>query len=339
MKRNINLIVVSILLIATLILGVSAGSRQSTSNTNELIIWTSDSFISSWGPGPAVAERFEELTGIRIIWEGHSGAGTMLSRLLHEGSSADADIILGIDQNMAGRLLESGLLESYRPIGAERIFPELIFDPSFRLIPMDYSYFAFVYDSETITNPPRSLEDLTRPEYRDGIVLIDPRTSSVGLGLFGWVKEVYGEGWRDYWRRLSPSILTVSGGWSAAYGLFTRGEAPLVLSYTTSPGYHLEFEDSERFKAAIFPGGHPLQIEAGGLVRAGGNKENARRFMDFMISPDFQDIIPLTNWTYPVIDIPLPDSFRINPKSDISFIAPPVSEAELNEWASLMAVR
>ena len=333
MKKKLQFKVVSLLIVAILIFGISAGRRERP--TDEIIIWTSDSFISNWGPGPAVAEKFEELTGIKITWEGHEGVGTALSRLLHEGASANADIIIGIDQNLAPRILESGLLEPYRPAGAERILPELTLDPSFRLIPMDYSFFAFVYDSEAITNPPGSLEDLTRPEFNNRIILIDPRTSSVGLGFFGWVKEVYGEGWRDYWRRLSPSILTVAGGWSSAYGLFTRGEAPLVLSYTTSPGYHLEYENTERFRAAIFTGGHPMQIETAGILRAGRNRQNAQKFLDFMVSPDFQNIIPLTNWTYPVIDIPLPDSFRINPKSDESFVAAPVTEAELNEWAAL----
>jgi thiamine transport system substrate-binding protein len=110
----------------------------------------------------------------------------------------------------------------------------------------------------------------------------------------------------------------------------------MVLSYTTSPAYHLEYEDTERYKAAIFTDGHALQIEATGLFAAAKNKDNAKLFLDFMLSPDFQSIIPLTNWMYPVIDLPLPSSFRINPKSDKPLLPSPVSEAELNEWAALM---
>jgi thiamine transport system substrate-binding protein len=201
---------------------------------------------------------------------------------------------------------------------------------------MDYSYFAIVYDSEKLSTPPARLEDLINPRFENALILIDPRTSSPGLGFFAWVKEVYGSNWQDYWRRLQPSILTIAEGWSSAYGLFTKGEAPMVLSYTTSPGYHLEYEETERYKAAIFSDGHPMQIEAAGLLSAAKNKENAKVFLDFMLSPDFQSIIPLTNWMYPVIDIPLPDSFRVNPKSDKSLMPGQVSEAELNEWAALM---
>ena len=110
----------------------------------------------------------------------------------------------------------------------------------------------------------------------------------------------------------------------------------MVLSYTTSPGYHLEYEETERYKAAIFSDGHAMQIEAAGLLKNAKNKNNAKAFLDFMISPEFQNIIPLTNWMYPVIDIPLPASFRVNPKSDKPLLPKAATEAELNEWAALM---
>ena len=302
-----------------------------------VVIWTYDSFNSEWGPGPDVSKAFEEKTGIKIAWVSHGDAGGILSRLLLEGSNSSADLILGLDQNLAGRALDSGLLEVYRPSGAENIFPELVLDPDYRLIPLDYSYFAIVYDSEKLPQPPLSLEELAEPKYGQSLILIDPRTSSPGLGFFGWVKEVYGSDWKNYWQRLQPSILTITEGWSSAYGLFTRGEAPMVLSYTTSPGYHLEYEETERYKAAIFTDGHPLQIEAAGLLSTAKNKDNAKAFLDFMVSPDFQSIIPLTNWMYPVIDIPLPASFRVNPKSDKPLRPGPVSETDLNEWAALMS--
>ena len=307
-------------------------------NENRVVIRTYDSFISEWGPGKEISETFEEKTGIKITWISHGDAGEILTRLLYEGEKSGADIVLGLDQNLATRILDTEILEEYKPNASNKIFPELIFDPSFRLIPMDYSYFSIVYDSEKLPLPPSSLEELTDRKFESSLILIDPRTSSVGLGFFCWVKEVYGSAWQDYWRRLKPSVLTIAEGWSSAYGLFTRGEAPMVLSYTTSPGYHLEYEHTERYRAAIFTDGHTIQIEAAGLLEAAKNKNNAKVFLDFMLAPDFQNIIPLTNWMYPVIDIPLPDSFRINPKSDKTLLGESATERELNEWAALMSL-
>lgn len=336
------------LLVAAVFLVFAPGCAKKNANVNEeeaqasakeAVIWTYDSFNSEWGPGAEIGERFLEQTGVAIKWVSHGDAGSMLSRLLLEGNSADADIILGLDQNYAERTLNSGLLEAYKPARADDIPDEIVIDKTFRLIPFDYSYFAIVYDSEKIPNPPQSLEDLTDPVYAKKLILMDPRTSSPGLGFLTWTKTVYRDGWKDYWKRLFPSILTIAEGWDTGYGLFTAGEAPLALSYTTSPGYHLEYEETERYKAAIFTDGHVIQVEVAGLLSHAKNKDNAKRFLDFMLSPSFQEVIPLTNWMYPVIDIPLPDSFKIAPKSDKPLDAAPVAQADINEWTALMSGR
>jgi thiamine transport system substrate-binding protein len=232
------------------------------------------------------------------------------------------------------RALSSGLFESYKPKGADKILPELLIDDTYTFIPFDYSYFSIIYDSEKIKDPPRSLDDLTKAEYKKSLILIDPRTSSPGLGFLTWTISTYKDKWQQYWHDLMPSVLTITPGWDTAYGLFTKGEAPLVLSYTTSPGYHLEYEQSERYRAALFEEGHPVQVEFGAILKTSPHKEAAKQFMDFMISEDFQNVIPLTNWMYTVIDIPLPESYRINTKPEKTLYTTPATEEELNEWTS-----
>jgi thiamine transport system substrate-binding protein len=311
-----------------------AAATQSAASLDTVVVWAYDSFISEWGPGEEIARRFTEKTGKAIQWESHEDAGALLARVLIEGKAAGADVILGLDQNMEHRALAGGLFEAYTPNGAERILPELRAG-NLTLVPFDYSYFAICYDSEKINTPPASLEDLCKSEYARKIILMDPRSSSPGLGMLAWTISAYGDAWGDYWRRLSPSVLTTAGGWSSGYGLFTSGEAPLVLSYTTSPGYHLEYENSERYRAAIFPDGHPIQIELAGLLASAPHKENAKLFLDFMLSNDFQELMPLGNWMYPVTDAALPDSVRVNTKPAKTIWPRPVTDAELDQWAAL----
>ena len=55
------------------------------------------------------------------------------------------------------------------------------------------------------------------------------------MGFLYWMHSVYGDDMAVAWQQLQPNILTVTPGWSEAYGLFLEGRAPLVLSYTTSP--------------------------------------------------------------------------------------------------------
>jgi thiamine transport system substrate-binding protein len=147
--------------------------------------------------------------------------------------------------------------------------------------------------------PPQSLDELVNGAYDGRIVLQDPRTSTPGLGFLVWMKAVYGEKAKDAWRKLRPRVLTVAPGWSEAYGLFTKGEAAMVLSYTTSPAYHAIAEKSDRYAALVFPEGHVLQTEVAGKIRASANAALADRFLAFMTGPGFQDAIPTGNWMLP----------------------------------------
>lgn len=323
----------------------AAGNREKTASPSsgeepkELVVWTYDSFTSEWGPGPKIAEAFKAATGITLRFVTQGDGGALLSKLIAEGKNADADVLLGIDQNLLQRALDAKILVPYKPAGAEGIPAELVLDDQFRLTPYDYGYFAIVYDSEKVKNPPKSLEDLAKPEFQRKLILMDPRTSTPGLGFLAWTRAVYGDAWQDYWKRLSPSILTVSDGWDTGYGLFTSGEAPMVLSYTTSPAYHLEYDKTERYRAALFAEGHAAQIEGAGLLATARRPGNARRFLDFMLTPAFQTVIPLTNWMYPIVETPLPDSYRIAPKPAVTLKTEAPSDATLAEWARIVGSR
>jgi len=307
----------------------------------DLVIYAYDSFASEWGPAPKVIPRFEALTGAKVTVISSGDAGAVLSRAILEKGDPQADLILGVDNSLLARALQEKVLEPYRSPNLSRVPAELQFDPTHSVTPFDYGYFAVVYDSQKVTDPPASLEDLASPRFRGKLILEDPRTSSPGLGFLLWTIAVYGERWQDYWRRLLPNVLTVAEGWDAAYGMFTSGEAPLVLSYTTSPAYHLENEKTERYRAAIFPEGHFMQVEGLGILKGARHLELARRFVDFALTEGFQSAIPLTNWMYPVDSgSRLPDSYRLAPKPGRSLSLPAQTiranqDRWLREWARL----
>jgi len=273
-----------------------------------------------------VVPLFEEATGIKVELIGAGDAGQVLARLIDEKKEPKADIIIGIDNHLLPKAISADVLDPYKPARASDIAAELVIDDDWRLTPFDWSTFAIIWDSEQLADPPLSLEDLTKSEYRKKLILMDPRTSTPGLGFLAWTKAVYGDDLAEYWKRLAPSVLTMAPGWDIGYGLFTRGEAPLVLSYSTSPAYHAEYETSGRYRALEFPEGHPVQIEGAGIVKHSKNRKAAEAFIDFMLSPEFQNAIPLTNWMYPVISAtPLPASFSYAPKPAKTLIIDPES--------------
>jgi len=281
----------------------------------QLVIYAYDSFASEWGPAPIVIPAFEKATGIKVELVVPGDAGQVLARAIDEKKAPVADILLGIDGNLLAKALSAEVLAPYKPAGREAIPARLVLDPQWRLTPYDWSSFAIMWDSEKLAVPPASLEDLTKPEYAKKLILMDPRTSTPGLGFVAWTQAAYGDSLADYWTRLKPSILTMSPGWDTGYGLFTAGEAPLVISYTTSAAYHAEYETAGRYRALEFTGGHPVQIEGAGIVARARHRKAAEAFIDFMLTREFQSALPLTNWMYPVIEsVELPASYYAAPK-------------------------
>jgi thiamine transport system substrate-binding protein len=166
-------------------------------------------------------------------------------------------------------------------------------------------------------------------------VVQDPRTSSPGLGLLLWVKQIFGDEADEAWAALAPRIVTVTRGWSEAYGLFLEGEADMVLSYTTSPAYHIAVEGEGRYRAAIFDEGHMMQVEVAAMVAGTDEPELARAFLAFMVSDGFQSAIPTGNWMYPAVTPAdgLPPAFGELGEPPISFLMPPDEvQANRSDW-------
>ena len=330
------------LLFTFLIGGCSKTGKEEYPETGKLVIYTYDSFASDWGPGPVVIPAFEKKTGISVELLALGDAGQALSRVIMEKDDPGGDIILGIDNNMLPQALAADVLVPYKSDGLKNVRNDLIFDKTGRLTPYDYGNFAIIYDSEAIEDPPESLEELASGSQDRSVILMDPRTSSPGFGFLLWTIAEYGDGYAEYWKRLRPKILTVTDGWDSGYGLFTAGEAPMVLSYTTSPAYHVEYEETDRYRAAVFANGNYGQIEGLGIIKGGPNPGPARAFVDFVLSPDFQKEIPLTNWMYPVInDVVLPESFDYAPAPDKTLLldAGEISEKRaewIDNWTKIM---
>jgi thiamine transport system substrate-binding protein len=309
----------------------------------DLTIYAYDSFVSEWGPAGVVVPKFEKKYGLDVEMISVGDAGQVLNRAILEKKKPKADIILGIDNNLLSKALDSDILMPYASANLKLIPNELIFDKTYHVTPFDHGFFAIVYDSVKLKNPPKSMEDLLKPEFRNKLILEDPRTSSPGLGFLLWTIKVYGEDYLEYWERLKPNILTITEGWDTAYGLFTSGEAPMVLSYTTSPAYHAEYEDTTRYKALIFKEGNYLQIEGAGILKGSKNIPAAKKFIDFMLTEDFQEEIPLTNWMFPVNkSVSLPDSFKYAPFPDINLSIDSYSIQKnqkkwINDWLKVVS--
>ncbi|HCH3860186.1 TPA: thiamine ABC transporter substrate binding subunit [Vibrio parahaemolyticus] len=328
MKPTLNLIALA---------AITSTSAFAAENT--LTIYTYDSFAADWGPGPKIEQAFEAKCGCDVNFVALDDGVSILNRLRLEGGNSKADIVLGLDNNLMAEAKKTGLLTEHNVDTANTVLPNGWSDTTF--VPYDYGYFAFVYNKEKLANPPKSMKELV--EARDDLKVIyqDPRTSTPGQGLMLWMKSIYGDDVTQAWQKLASKTVTVTKGWSEAYSMFLNGESDLVLSYTTSPAYHLIAENDSKFATANFSEGHYMQVEVAAKVKESKNSELADKFMNFILSDEFQSAMPMGNWMYPVTDVELPKGFETLsvPSKSLSFSADEVAKMRkswIREWQSAL---
>lgn len=303
-----------------------------------LTIYTYDSFISEWGPGPLIQKGFESQCDCQLKFVALDSSASLLNRVQMEGKSSEADIVLGLDTNLMALAEKTGLLAPAEVSLKGLSLPVKWDSPLF--VPYDYGYFAFIYDTEQLAEPPQSLAELIDTGDELKVIITDPRTSTPGLGLLLWMKQVFGDQAAARWQDFQDNILTVTKGWSEAYfSLFMNGEAPMVLSYTTSPAYHMAVEQTDRYQAAAFSEGHYLQVEVAAMLKNADDPALARKFLRYLISPEAQAELPLTNVMYPVVDLgdELPAEFDrlVNPVQTLMYTPDEVASHRktwVEEW-------
>jgi thiamine transport system substrate-binding protein len=303
-----------------------------------LTVYAGDYFTSEWGPGPKIEEGFEAICACDLQFS----TGDLLPRLLLEGKRTKADVVIGLTSDVTRRARETGLFAPHGQDNAALTLPIDWTDDTF--LPFNYGHTAFIYDKERMASPPADFDALRALPDDVKIVIQDPRTSIAGLALVLWVQAVYGEEAGAFWADIADNILTVTKDWSASYGLFTDGEADMVLSYTTSPAYHMFAEEDFTKKAAIFPEGHYFMVETVARIAGTEQPELADQFMAYVLSEEFQRMIPTANWSLPAAlpraewpdgwsELPLPEKVLFYSEDE----AAEVQKAAIETWRAQLS--
>ncbi len=250
-----------------------------------------------------------------------------------------ADVVFGVDTTFLSRALEADVFVPYASPELERVPDALEIDE--RVTPITVGDVCINYDTTWFDGelpPPADLTDLTDPAYRGLTVVMNPATSSPGLAfLLATIAEFGEDGWEDYWQDLVDNDLRVTSGWSEAYyGDFSvaGGDRPIVVSYATSPPVELVFaeEPMDAPLSAVLTTACFRQVEFAGILQA---SPAAETLIDFMLSPTFQNDIPLSMFVYPVVDdAELPDVFvehGVQPEAPLE-LDPDSIEEHREDW-------
>jgi len=287
----------------------ASSPKPETVPTKEILtVMTHDSFAVS----EQVLQAFVDEHNIQVQFLKSGDTGTALNKAILAKGAPLADVFYGVDNTFLSRALDEGIFEPYESPLLAQIPDSFELDPSYQALPVDYGDVCLNYDkayfSEHDLAPPQNLEDLLKPEYKGLLVVENPATSSPGLAFLLATIGHFGEdGYLDYWKGLVENDVLVVNDWELAYyNEFTRsgGTRPIVVSYGSSPPFEVIFAETpieEPPTAAVVSDGSCFrQIEFVGILKGTQKRDLAQAWIDFMLSPTFQEDVPLQMFVFPV---------------------------------------
>ena len=270
----------------------------------------------SFDIGAEVIAAFETENNAKVTVLKAGDAGEALTKAILSKDNPPADLLYGVDNTFLGRALNEGIFLPYKSPKLDKVRSEHRLDPSNHVMPVDFGYVTLNYDKAWMEanklQPPKSLEDLAKPEWRNRLVVQNSATSSPGLAFLLTTIAKFGESgsytWKEYWRDLRANGVMVTDGWEDAYyTAFShsgKGDRPIVVSYATSPAAEVFYSEGKYKKPptgnVVGPKASFLQIEGIGILKGTKKEALAKKFVDFVMERPFQEDFPTRMWVYPV---------------------------------------
>jgi thiamine transport system substrate-binding protein len=345
-------IIVSVCLVLAAAACGSSGGGSGKPAAQTLTIVTHDSFAVS----DNVLKAFESQSGITVKQVKSGDAGALVNQAILTKDHPQGDLLYGIDNTLLTKGTDAGLFEPYTSPALSTVDPAFDLDhDQHRLTPIDESDVCLNYDKREFGGPgqpaaPTKLEDLTTAPFSGKVVVENPATSSPGLAFLVATVEHFGQDhYLDYWRQLKANGLKVVDGWDQAYnneftvGSSGTGTRTVVLSYATSPPADVAFANPPKndTSVGVVQDSCFRQIEFAGVLKGTSHVDAAHEFIDFMLSQQFQEDMPLQMYVYPVrTDAALPDvftKFAVKPPHPIEVDPNTIGqnrEKWINDWTS-----
>lgn len=225
--------------------------------------------------------------GFVVKWV-HDANGVITARLLAEKANPRADAVWGVAASSMGQLAEADVLLPYAPPGLDKIpakFRDSAAPP--RWFGNSAWVAAIIYNAaegQKLGVPkPETWQDLTKPAYKDKIVMPHPLSSGTGfLDLSAWLQGFgEAEGWK-FMDALHANMWRYTHSGSQPATLAARGEAVIGIAFDIRAA-----REKERGAPIeiIFPQqALGWEMNSFGIVKGSTRQEAAKRLADWAAS-------------------------------------------------------
>jgi thiamine transport system substrate-binding protein len=296
-----------------------AGSSGSAAPAGRITLLTYDAFTE-----PDALAQFTKETGIAVKVAKGGDAGTLVNKAILTAGRPEGDVLWGVDNTLLSRAVDGKIFTPYQSTQLGQLAPDTVsLVPGHEVTPVDTGDVCLNIDKGWFSNkglrPPQSFEDLIDPAYKGLLVVQNPASSSPGLAfLLATVAHFGDPGYEQFWSKLRGNDVKVDEDWDTAYySSFTagggQGDRPIVVSYASSPPATIYYADEPKPTTPTTASVDSTcfrQVEFAGILRGTAHEAEARRLVDFLVGPDFQGELPLSNFVYPVREgVALPQLF------------------------------
>lgn len=235
----------------------------------------------------ALVPMYEEASGnkVEII---KAGSGELLNRLTAEASKPVADVIWSVDGTVVD--FNPDLFEAYKSVHADAVVPSMA--KSSLWTPFTAVVMVFVVNADKLDDlaVPASWTDLAKPEYDDLISSARADKSGSAFIQFATVLQAFGTeeaGWDVYKKMLGNFVLSDSSG--AVPRFVNDGELPIGITLEDAA---LRYKEGGGPVQIVYPSeGTALAPDAMALINGAPNPDNAKGFIDFILSQDAQKVV------------------------------------------------
>lgn len=289
--------------------GADTSTNDSTVTTDApvtLTLLAHDSFT----PSETIFDAFTADTGIVVRVVRGGDAGAIVTKAVVSAGNPEGDVLWGVDNTLLSRAVDANVFTPYVTVHRDDLDAAgVALAPDGVVTPVDSGDVCINYDkqwfAERRINPPLTLQALASANYRNLLVAPSPLTSSPGLAFMLASIAEFGDEWTQWWTTLRDNGVLIVDSWSHAYySHFTAasdGERPIVVSYATSPPAEVIFADPRPTEAPTAVAALTCfrQYEFAGILRGTKHEAAAQKLIDFLVSRQFQEDLPLTQFVWP----------------------------------------
>jgi iron(III) transport system substrate-binding protein len=221
------------------------------------------------------------------------GSREVLERVRAERNRPQADLWWGAAHTTFQTAADENLLAVYRPSWADKVPPESR-DPQDRWYGTYETPEVIVYNSELVKaeDAPKDWDDVLDAKWRDKILIRNPNPSDSMRAIFGamiwrFYKETNSSaGGYDWLRKLDANVHEYTADGTLLMQKLVRGEGALTLWNMPDVVIYREKKNLKSIAYVIPRSGTPVITDGIAIVRGAPHEEEARRFYEFVNTPE-----------------------------------------------------